>query len=93
MAHSKSAKKRLQQNLKRNLHNRSIKAGLKTQRKKFLAALATGDREAATTQFREAVKLHKKAAAKGVIHANAASRTESRLAQKLNTLQAPAVAP
>jgi len=86
MPHSKSARKRVRQNIKHRLRNKSIKNALATQRKRFLAAVAAGDHEAATVEFRRTVKAYKKAAAKGVVHANAASRTESRLAQKLNGL-------
>jgi len=86
MPHSRSAKKRLRQSIKQRLHNKSIRGAIKTQRKKFLAAAAGGDTEAATAEFRRTIKAYKKAAAKGVIHANAASRAESRLAHKLNTL-------
>jgi len=86
MPHSNSAKKRLRQSVTRSLHNRSIKRTLRTQRKKFLAAVAAGDAEAAAAEFRRTVKTYKQAAAKGVIHSNVVSRTESRLAQKLNAL-------
>jgi len=88
MPHSNSAKKRLRQSIKRNLYNKSIKRALRTQRKRFLVALTAGDPEAATAELSRTVRAFKKAAAKGVIHTNAASRTESRLAQKLNALKA-----
>ena len=86
MPHSNSAKKRLRQSIKRNLYNKSIKRTLRTQRRKFLAAVTAGDAETAAVEFRQTVKAYKQAAAKGVIHSNAVSRTESRLAQKLNAL-------
>jgi len=86
MPHSKSAKKRLRQSVKRNLRAKSIKNALKSQRKKFLSAVASGDQALAAAEFRRAAKAYKQAAAKGVIHVNAASRTESRLAQRLNAL-------
>jgi len=87
MPHSKSAKKRLRQSIKRNLYNKSVKSALSSRKKKFRAALATGDAELAATEFRRTVSAYKKAVARGVIHRNVASRTESRLAQKLNTLE------
>ena len=92
MPHSKSAKKRVRQSIKRQLHNKAIRSAIRTQRKKFLATVAAGDAGAAAAEFRKTVRAYKKAAAKGVIHTNAASRTESRLAQKLNALKAPAAA-
>jgi small subunit ribosomal protein S20 len=87
MPHSGSAKKRLRQNIKRNLHNKSAKSTIKTQRKKFLAVAAAGNSEAAEAEFRKTVKAFRKAAAKKVIHANHASRVESRLALRLNALK------
>jgi small subunit ribosomal protein S20 len=87
MPHSQSAKKRLRQNIKRNLYNKSAKSAIKTQRKKFLAAAAAGNTDAAETEFRKTVKAFRKASAKKVIHANAASRAESRLALRLNALK------
>lgn len=86
MPHSKSAKKRLRQSIRRYLYNKSIKSALRSQRKKFLAAVAAGDLEAARAEFRLTVKAYKQAAAKDVIHDNAAARAESRLARKLNAL-------
>ncbi len=86
MPHSNSAKKRLRQSIKRSLDNRSIKRTLKTQRKKFLAAVTAGNAETAAAEFRRTVKAYKQAAAKGVIHSNAVSRAESRLAHRLNAL-------
>jgi small subunit ribosomal protein S20 len=87
MPQSQSAKKRLRQNITRNLYNKSITSAIKTQRKKFLAAAAAGDVAAAETEFRKAVKAFRKAAAKKVIHANQAGRVESRLALRLNGLK------
>jgi small subunit ribosomal protein S20 len=88
MPQSQSAKKRLRQNIKRRLYNNSIKSAIKTQRKKFLAAVVAGNAAAAETEFRKTVKAFRKAAAKSVIHANAASRAEARLALRLNVLKA-----
>jgi small subunit ribosomal protein S20 len=67
-----SAKKRLRQNSKRRLHNQIIKTQMKNQTKK---ALESGDVLAA-------ISVIDRAAAKGVIHRNAAARRKSRLAKK-----------
>jgi len=87
MPHSRSAKKRLRQSITRNLYNKSAKSAIKTQRKKFLAAVAAGNVAVAETEFRKTVKAFRKAAAKKVVHANAAGRVESRLALRLNALK------
>jgi small subunit ribosomal protein S20 len=87
MPHSRSAKKRLRQSITRNLYNKSVTSAIKTQRKKFLAAVAAGNVEVAETEFRKTVKAFRKAAAKKVVHTNAAGRVESRLAVRLNALK------
>ena len=68
-----SAKKRLRQNAKRKLVNQMIKTRVKTETKK---ALETGDIKTASGAI-------DRAAAKGVIHKNAAARRKSRLAKRL----------
>jgi len=75
----KSAKKRVKVAEKKNLRNRMIKSGVKTAVKKSVAAVAA-DPASAQAQFSAAVSAIDKAAAKGVIHKNTASRKKSRLA-------------
>ena len=79
MPNTKSAKKRMKQSETRRLRNRSVKSSVKTQVRKLRDAITGGNLEDADTQFRTAVKRLDQAAAKGVIHRNAASRTKSRL--------------
>lgn len=83
MANIKSAKKRILVNNKKNLRNRSIKSALKTAIKKYDAAVASGDKELATSMLPQVSSTIDKAAAKGVIHKNAANRKKSQLASKL----------
>ncbi|MEP9410959.1 MAG: 30S ribosomal protein S20 [Candidatus Brocadia sp.] len=86
----KSAKKRLRQNIKRNLRNRARKSALKTQIKHFLGAVKEGNIQAAEKELRLAIKKLDKAAAKGVLHKNTASRKKSRLTKKLNKIKTAA---
>lgn len=79
MPNIKSAKKRLRQDRVRRLRNRSVKASLKTATKRVRDAVAGGDLAKAEETLRAAAKRFDQAAAKGVIHKNAASRTKSRL--------------
>jgi len=77
----KSAIKRVKVTEKKTLRNRMVKSAMKTQLKKFEAAVAANEADAkvlSTTQG--AVD---KALAKGVIHKNAANRKKARLAKKL----------
>ena len=79
MPNTKSAKKRLKQSIARRARNRSTRASLKTQTRKVREALAGGNMEQAANEFKLAAQKLDKAAAKGVIHGNAAARVKSRL--------------
>ena len=87
MANIKSQIKRNKQNLRRHERNKAVRSELKTRMKNAVVAAETGaddaDAKAALAQKRLG-----KAAAKGVIHKNAASRRQSRLARRLNALRA-----
>jgi len=88
VAHSLSAKKRVRQDAKRRAINRSRKSQIKTQVKHFETALASGDAEAASGQYRLVVKKLDKAAATSTMHKKTAARKKSRLARRLNSLKA-----
>lgn len=92
MPHTKSAKKSLRQDQKRRDRNRAVKKGLKTELKKFLTALKVGNADLAKTEFVACVKKLDKAAARRVIHPNAAARKKSQLARQLTAKPAPAKA-
>ncbi|WP_027480432.1 30S ribosomal protein S20 [Deinococcus pimensis] len=83
----KSAQKRHRQSLKRRLRNRSRKSTIKTFTKKAVEAVTAGAENAAELQ-RTAESLIDKAAKGSTIHKNAAARKKSRLAKRLNKLQA-----
>jgi len=84
----KSAKKRLRQNIKHNLRNRTYKSALKTQMKKFLSVIREGNAQAAQEELRLTVKKIDKGVAKNILHKNTASRKKSRLTKKLNQTKA-----
>ena len=88
MAHSLSAKKRVRQNAKRRTINRARKSQVKTQIKRFDAAVENGDVEAAGEQYRLIVQKLDKTAATSTMHKRTAARQKSRLAKKLNSLKA-----
>ena len=88
-----SAKKRMRQNVKRRLRNRMAKSAVRTCMRKFLAALDSGDADAARREFRAAARSLDKAAARGALHKRTAARRKSRLAARLNQLAAPAPQP
>ncbi len=79
-----SAMKRARQAVKRNLRNRTIRSTVKTILKKLEASIASGNRENVGKALIEATKTLNKAASKGVIKKNTASRNISRLTKKVN---------
>ena len=82
MPNIKTAKKRVLVSRAENAANRSEKAALKTQLKKFDAAVAAGQSDV-SEEFRKTVSGIEKAAASGVIHKNNAARKKSQIAKKL----------
>ena len=88
MANIKSAKKRILIINKRTARNRRIKSHLKAIVKNFDAAIANSDLETAKEKLALAEKRLMRAAAKGTIHKNAASRKVSRLTKRFNQAKA-----
>ncbi len=90
MANTKSAEKRARQGERRRLRNRTVKSGVRTGEKEFLAAIAAGSKESAAKALREVTSRYDKAAKRGVVKKGTADRKKSRLAAKLNKLTKPA---
>ena len=88
MANIKSQIKRNKQNEKRRVRNKAVRSELKTRSKNAATTVEAG--EDATEATRLAIKRIDKAAAKGVIHKNKASRDKSRLVKHLAKLEAGA---
>lgn len=86
MANIKSAKKRILVNRTKAERNKAIKSGIKTAVKKVNAAIQSGDQAAAKAALVDATTVIDKAATKGVLHSNTASRKVSRLAQAVNKM-------
>ena len=86
MANIKSAKKRILTSAKRAERNKSIKSSVKTAVKKVHAAIEAGDMAAAKSTLVAAETALCKAATKGVLHKNNASRKVSRLASTINKI-------
>jgi len=66
--------------------NKADKSELKTNLKKFDAALAGGDKAVAEVAYKVAVKSVDKAVIKGLLHKNNAARKKSSMTLKLNNL-------
>ncbi len=87
MAHSKSARKRARQNLKRRLRNRRQQAAVKDSIRALDEAIQAGKGKPAEKQLQEVYKRLDRSAAKGTLHRNTAARKKSRLARKVNQLR------
>jgi len=85
MPNNPAAAKRMRQEQKRRLHNRSIKSLVKTQITKARQAINDEDANAEDA-VRAAVSDLDRAAKKGVIHRNNAARRKSRLMKQLNSI-------
>lgn len=88
MPNIKSAKKRVLVIEKKTQVNKAVKSALKTQIKKFLAAVNAGDKETALKLYPETVSAIDAAATKKVIHKNNANNKKAKLAKKLAALEA-----
>ena len=86
MANTRSARKATRQIARRTEINKSRRSRLRSAVGKVEEALAAGDRNRALTALKEAEPLIMRAAQKGVIHKNAASRKVSRLTHHVTKL-------
>ena len=86
MANTPQAKKRIRRNQRRAEVNGARVGRIRTFVKKVEAALAAGDKAAATTALQDVQPELARGVAKGVLHKNAASRKFSRLTKRLASL-------
>ena len=86
MPNIKSAKKRVLVTKTRTLQNKMFKTELKTDIKKYQAAVAAGDTALAQELYKAAVKKIDQAAARNIIHKNAAARKKSQFTKALNNM-------
>ena len=86
MATHKSAIKRAKQNEIRNFRNKSNRTRVKNVIKRIMAAIDERSPEAARAALAAAIPVIHRAAQKGAIHRNTASRKISRLTRRVNAL-------
>ena len=86
MPNIKSAMKRDEKSKELKAKNRADKTALKTTMKKFDAAVAEGNKDAAVETYKVAVKSVDHAATKGLIHKNNAAHKKSTMTQKINEM-------
>ena len=86
MPNIKSAKKRVLVTEAKTLRNKMFRTQLKNDIKKYNAALESGDAAAAQAAYKAAVKKIDQAAARGIIHKNAAAHKKSQFTKALNNM-------
>jgi small subunit ribosomal protein S20 len=86
MANTSSAKKATRKIARRTAVNKNRRSRVRTYVRKVEEALASGDKSAAEAALLAAQPELMRAATKGVMHKNTASRKVSRLAKRLKTL-------
>jgi small subunit ribosomal protein S20 len=88
MANTASAKKATRKIERRTLVNKMRRTRVRGFLRKVEEAIASGDQQAAQTAFKAAEPELMRAAGKGVVHRNTASRKVSRLAKRVKALSA-----
>ncbi|MBN1635335.1 MAG: 30S ribosomal protein S20 [Deltaproteobacteria bacterium] len=83
MANHPSALKRMKQNQKRRLRNKSYRSRINTTIKKIFTALDDKENETARLYYQQALARLDSAVNKGIIHRKTASRRISRLTKKV----------
>ena len=86
MPNLKSAIKRVRQEKKKNLHNKSYKSMVKTTIKKFLDHIKKEELDKAKAALPGTISVLDKAAQKGIYHMNNISRKKSALYAKIKAL-------
>ena len=88
MANTKSAKKAARKIARRTIINKSRRSRVRNYVRKVEEAIAAGDRNRALAVMKEAEPHIMRAAQKGVLHRNSASRKVSRLVARIAKLGA-----
>lgn len=86
MANTTSAKKAVRKIARRTAVNRSRRSKMRTFVRKIEDAIASGDAAAAQAALASAEPIMMRAAQKGVVHKNTASRSVSRLTRRVKAL-------
>ncbi len=84
MPNHKSAEKRVRQNEKRRIINRSNRSQVRTQIKKLRSAVSANDKKLSQELLNPTISVIDKAVNKGLLHKNTAARYKSRLSAHVN---------
>ena len=88
MANIKSARKRARQAEKTRKHNMGLRSLMRTKIKNVVKACDAGDKNAASTAYKDAVPVIDSMINKGIVTKNKAARHKSRLNARVKALSA-----
>ena len=83
-----SAEKRMRQDEKRRIRNKSVKSAIRSAAKKVVAASEKKDAQTAKEALLDMIKRIDTAARKGIVKKNTAARKKSRMQRLVNRLEA-----
>ena len=83
MANSPQARKRIRQAATRTEHNTTLRSRMRTEIKKLEKAIEAGEKKTIGSQFVTTMSMLHKAASKGIIKKETASRKISRLSSRI----------
>jgi small subunit ribosomal protein S20 len=86
LANSAQARKRARQSEDRRQRNTGRRSMMRTEVKKLLAAIESGDKEGAQAAFKTVEPVLDRMAGNGLIHKNKAARQKSRLSARVKAL-------
>ncbi len=88
MANTRSAKKAIRKMARRTSVNQSRRSRIRTYVRKVEEAIENGSKEAALDALKDAQPQLVRGTSKGIMHRNTVSRKISRLARRINAMQA-----
>jgi small subunit ribosomal protein S20 len=86
LANSAQARKRARQAEKHRQHNAARRSMMRTQIKKVISLIASGEKDAASAAYKEMTAVVDRMAGQGLIHQNKAARHKSRLSAQIKAL-------
>ena len=86
MANIASAKKRARQAETRRTHNAALRSELRTMIKKVRKSISSGDKQAATTEFRSSQGRIDSIAGRNIVDKNSVARYKSRLSAAIKAM-------
>jgi small subunit ribosomal protein S20 len=87
VANTKSAEKAARQAEKHRARNIALRSRMRSAIRKVTSAIASGNKEAASTSYKEAVPVIDSLVNKNIVHQNKASRHKSRLSARIKAMQ------